>query len=84
MTKFFIDRPIVAIVISLVTVIVGVVSITILPVSLFPDVVTPQTVVTANYTGADARTIEQAVATPDRATDERCRQHELHVFGQCQ
>jgi hydrophobic/amphiphilic exporter-1 (mainly G- bacteria), HAE1 family len=64
MTKFFIDRPIVAIVISLVTVIVGVVSITILPVSLFPDVVTPQTVVTANYTGADARTIEQAVATP--------------------
>src|SRR5437868_6135726 len=64
MTKFFIDRPIVAIVISLVTVVVGVVSITILPVSLFPDVVTPQTVVTANYTGADARTIEQAVATP--------------------
>ena len=64
MTKFFINRPIVAIVISLLTVIVGVVSVSILPVSLFPDVVTPQTVVTANYTGADARTIEQAVATP--------------------
>jgi HAE1 family hydrophobic/amphiphilic exporter-1 len=64
MTKFFINRPIVAMVIPLLTVIVGVVSTMILPVSLFPDVVTPQTVVTANYTGADARTIEQAVATP--------------------
>ena len=37
---------------------------TFLPVSLFPEIVTPQTVVTANYTGADARTVEQSVATP--------------------
>src|ERR1700730_2592027 len=64
MSKFFINRPIVAIVLSLVIVIVGAVSLTVLPVSLFPDVVTPQTVVTATYTGADARTIEQSVATP--------------------
>jgi HAE1 family hydrophobic/amphiphilic exporter-1 len=64
MSRFFINRPIVAIVLSLMIVIVGAVSLTVLPVSLFPDVVTPQTVVTATYTGADARTIEQSVATP--------------------
>jgi HAE1 family hydrophobic/amphiphilic exporter-1 len=64
MARFFINRPIVAIVISLVTVIAGAVSVTFLPVSLFPEIVTPETVVTANYTGADARTVEESVATP--------------------
>ena len=64
MTKFFVNRPIVAIVISLLVVITGAVSVTFLPVSLFPEIVTPETVVTANYTGADARTVEQSVATP--------------------
>src|SRR5271167_2000012 len=64
MARFFINRPIVAIVISLVTVIAGAVSVTFIPVSLFPEIVTPETVVTASYTGADARTVEQSVATP--------------------
>src|SRR5450432_2073818 len=64
MSRFFVNRPIVAIVISLLAVIAGAVSITFLPVSLFPDIVTPETVVTANFTGADARTVEQSVATP--------------------
>jgi HAE1 family hydrophobic/amphiphilic exporter-1 len=64
MTNFFVNRPIVAIVISLLAVIAGAVSVTFLPVSLFPEIVTPQTVVTANYTGADARTVEQSVGTP--------------------
>ena len=64
MSRFFVNRPIVAIVISLVTMIAGAISVTFLPVSLFPEIVTPQTVVTANYTGADARTVEQSVATP--------------------
>jgi hydrophobic/amphiphilic exporter-1 (mainly G- bacteria), HAE1 family len=64
MSRFFINRPIVALVISILTVIVGAISTEVLPVSLFPDIVTPQTVITANYTGADARTVEQAVATP--------------------
>ena len=64
MSRFFINRPIVAIVISLLTVIAGAVSVTFLPVSLFPDIVSPETVVTANYTGADARTVEESVATP--------------------
>src|SRR6202162_1801610 len=64
MSRFFVNRPIVAIVISLVTIIAGAISATLLPVSLFPEIVTPETVVTANYTGADARTVEQSVATP--------------------
>ncbi|MBV9492014.1 MAG: efflux RND transporter permease subunit [Verrucomicrobia bacterium] len=64
MAAFFINRPIVAIVMSIVTLILGAVSITFLPISLFPEIVTPEIVVTANYTGADARTVEQAVATP--------------------
>ena len=64
MARFFINRPIVAIVISLVTVIAGAVSVTFIPVSLFPEIVTPEIVVTANYTGADARTVEESVATP--------------------
>ena len=64
MSRFFVNRPIVAIVISLLAVISGAISVTFLPVSLFPEIVTPQTVVTANYTGADARTVEQSVATP--------------------
>ena len=64
MAKFFIDRPIVAIVIAIVTVIVGVVSLRGLPRAQFPDIVPPQIVVTATYPGADAITMEQAVATP--------------------
>ncbi|MBV9673388.1 MAG: efflux RND transporter permease subunit, partial [Verrucomicrobia bacterium] len=64
MSTFFIHRPIVAIVISLVTVMLGALAVGILPVSLFPDIINPETVITANYTGADARTVEQSVATP--------------------
>jgi hydrophobic/amphiphilic exporter-1 (mainly G- bacteria), HAE1 family len=64
MSRFFVNRPIVAIVISLVTIIAGALCVLFLPVSLFPEIVTPQTVVTANYTGADAKTVEQSVATP--------------------
>jgi hydrophobic/amphiphilic exporter-1 (mainly G- bacteria), HAE1 family len=64
MSSFFVNRPIVAIVISLVTLIAGAISVIFLPVSLFPEIVTPETVVTANYTGADALTVERSVAVP--------------------
>jgi HAE1 family hydrophobic/amphiphilic exporter-1 len=64
MSKFFIGRPIVAIVISIVTVIAGLVGIAKLPVAQLPDIVPPQINVSATYTGADAITIEQSVATP--------------------
>src|SRR4249919_1175412 len=64
MSKFFIDRPIVAIVISILTVVLGFVSMAKLPVAQLPDIVPPQVNVAATYTGADALTIEQSVATP--------------------
>lgn len=64
MSKFFVSRPIVAIVIAILTVIGGVVAMTKLPIAQLPDIVPPQVNVSAVYTGADALTIEQSVATP--------------------
>ena len=64
MSKFFINRPIVAIVISIVLLIVGAITITTLPVAQFPNIVPPEIQVLATYVGADAQTLEQAVATP--------------------
>src|SRR5438046_5049814 len=64
MSKFFISRPIVAMVISIVMVIVGLVSIAGLPVALFPPIAPPEVLIRATYVGADAQTIEQSVATP--------------------
>ena len=64
MSKFFINRPIVAMVIAIVFVIIGAVTITGLPVALFPNIVPPEVQVVATYVGADAQTIEQSVATP--------------------
>src|ERR1700720_1772122 len=64
MSTFFINRPIVAIVIAIVTVILGVVSLASLPTSQFPNIVPPEILVTATYPGADAKTLTQAVATP--------------------
>ena len=64
MSKFFINRPIVAIVISIVTVIVGLVSMLRLPIAQFPNIVPPEILVRATYPGADALTLEQSVATP--------------------
>jgi hydrophobic/amphiphilic exporter-1 (mainly G- bacteria), HAE1 family len=64
MAKFFIGRPNVAIVIAIITVIAGLVAMTKLPVAQLPDIVPPQINVSATYTGADALTIEQSVATP--------------------
>src|SRR5260370_2027005 len=64
MSKFFIERPIVAMVISLITVIVGAVVIAGLPIAQFPAIAPPEVQVTATYVGADAQTVEQSVATP--------------------
>src|ERR1700751_4555356 len=64
MSKFFINRPIVAMVISIIMVIVGIVTLVGLPVAQFPKVVPPEIFIQANYVGADAQTIETSVATP--------------------
>ncbi|MGF7072116.1 efflux RND transporter permease subunit [Mucilaginibacter sp. 3215] len=60
----FIKRPVTAIVISLVILIVGILSITSLPIGQYPDITPPTVSVSGTYTGADALTVEQTVATP--------------------
>ena len=72
MARFFVDRPIVAMVIAIITVIVGVVSMRGLPEAQFPEIVPPQIIVTTTYPGADAITMEQAVASPIEQQT-RCR-----------
>src|SRR5207302_770913 len=64
MYKFFINRPIVAMVISIITVIIGLVTLSGLPIAQFPKIIPPEIFIQANYVGADAQTIEQSVATP--------------------
>src|SRR6266436_5252274 len=64
MSKFFINRPIVAIVISIVMVLIGSLTILALPVAQFPNIAPPEIQILATYVGADAQTLEQAVATP--------------------
>src|SRR4030095_13767594 len=63
-SDFFIRRPIVAMVIAIVTVIIGLIALRGLPLAQFPNIVPPQIIVSTVYTGADAVTIEQSVATP--------------------
>src|SRR3989440_5754119 len=64
MARFFINRPIVAMVISILMVILGVVAMVQLPVALYPNIAPPEILLQARYPGADAVTLEQSVATP--------------------
>jgi hypothetical protein len=64
LSHFFIDRPIFAIVISVVTVLLGCIAFTLLPVAQFPEITPPTIVVTAQYPGADPKTLSEEVAQP--------------------
>jgi HAE1 family hydrophobic/amphiphilic exporter-1 len=64
MYRFFINRPIVAMVIAIVMVLVGLVSMTTLPVSQFPSVVPPEVRIQTTFVGGDAETVQQSIATP--------------------
>ena len=64
MARFFVNRPIVAIVIAILMVMMGLVSLLGLPTAQFPDIVPPEIQISTTYTGADAVTVEQSVATP--------------------
>src|ERR1700752_1403685 len=64
MAKFFINRPIVAMVISIIMTIAGIVAFLGLPVAQYPNIVPPEMQVNTTYVGADALTIEQSVAAP--------------------
>jgi multidrug efflux pump len=64
MSKFFVNRPIVAMVISIIMVIIGIVAMVQLPIAQFPELAPPEILLNATYVGADALTLEESVATP--------------------
>jgi len=64
MASFFVNRPIVAMVISIIIVILGIISLQELPVAQYPELAPPVIKVSASYTGANALNVEQSVATP--------------------
>lgn len=63
-SRFFIDRPIFSIVLSLLILISGTASIVVLPVAQFPDIVPPTIQISAVYAGADAQTVAESIAAP--------------------
>ena len=63
-SNFFVNRPVFSIVIAVVLTLVGLISLTTLPVSQYPNITPPVASVSANFTGADAKTVEQTVTTP--------------------
>jgi hydrophobic/amphiphilic exporter-1 (mainly G- bacteria), HAE1 family len=64
MARFFVNRPIVAIVVSVLMTLIGVVAMVQLPIAQFPNIAPPEIQLQATYVGADAVTLEQSVATP--------------------
>src|SRR5262249_24415038 len=64
MAKFFVNRPVVAMVIAILMVMIGIAALVQLPIAQFPNIAPPQIQLWATYVGADALTLEQSVATP--------------------
>ena len=64
MLKTFIERPVLSTVISIIIVLLGVISITSLPIEEYPDIAPPTIKVSANYTGANAETVLESVIVP--------------------
>ena len=64
MAKFFVNRPIVAMVISIIMILVGVVALKGLPIAQYPEITPPEIMLLATYTGASAVNVEQTTATP--------------------
>lgn len=79
---FFIDRPVFASVISIVTVIAGVLALLALPISQYPEIAPPTVTITTTYPGANAKTVADTVATP---IEEQVNgvEHMLYMSSQC-
>ena len=80
MAKFFIDRPVFAMVIAIVTVILGLVAIPNLPVATYPEVVPPVVQITAVYRGGNSQDLEKTVAQP---IEHRCRSIDADKANPC-
>lgn len=79
-SKFFIERPIFATVISLIIVLAGLVSMKVLPVEQYPNIVPTEIQVTATYPGATAEVLADTVAAPLEQEINGDQKHDLHVF----
>ena len=79
-SRFFIDRPIFATVISVVITLAGGVAVFTLPVAQYPDVTPPTVQVTASYPGANSNTVPNTVAAPIEEQVQWCRGHVVHVL----
>ena len=79
-SRFFIDRPVFASVISIVIVLAGLIAMRALPIAQYPEIVPPEVVVTANYPGASAQTHRRDRRRAARAADQRRREHDLHAL----
>ena len=77
-SRFFIDRPIFAAVISMFLVLAGLRAMRTLPIAQYPEIAPPVVTVQAVYPGASAETLEQTVAVADRERDQRRAEHDLH------
>jgi multidrug efflux pump len=64
MSKFFIDRPVFATVVSIVILLAGLLAMRALPIAQYPEIVPPEVVISATYPGASAQTIAETVAAP--------------------
>ena len=82
MSKFFINRPIVAMVISIVMVLVGALTVLSLPVAQFPNITPPEIQVVATYVGGRRATPGASGGHSHRTANERSGQRELHVFAE--
>ena len=80
-SKFFIERPVFAAVLSGFILIAGAISLFKLPISEYPEVVPPSVVVRASYPGANPKVISETVAGAARAGDRRRRGHAVHVLA---
>jgi len=80
-SKFFIDRPIFAAVLSIVIFVAGLIAIPLLPISEYPEVVPPTVVVTATYPGANPKVIAETVSVAAGGADQRRRAHDVHEIG---
>jgi hypothetical protein len=79
LSKFFIDRPIFAGVLSVLIFLAGLLALRALPISEYPEVAPPTVVVRAQYPGANPRGHRRDRGDADRGADQRRRGHALHV-----
>ena len=83
-SKFFIERPVLANVLAILMILIGAVALYGLPIAQYPDVVPPTVQVTTRYPGASAAHADGYRGAADRAAGQRRREHALHAIDERQ